>query len=390
MRCEELEAIVFSGREATQEERAAMQAHAKTREACRALMDSADVLGGARTMDEDVELPASFQQGWRSAVRRAPQKRSLRARLSGWQDGLFAGQMKRALAYACCAVALLGVGAQIGGRMSAEHALAGAPRTAQYNAQTAAYDGGMAYDGLAYDGEAAYGAAPKLRSAGAMAADAGRKIVYTAQLSLRTDRFDEAVDGVQQQALAAGGSVTRCEISGEKDGGRSAYIEMRVPPESLAPMMDGAGALGDVTREETASADYTDAYRDNDSRLESARAKKAQLDALYARAQDMEDVIALTNALFDVQQEIDALAGANRDIDQRASLAQLTVRVQERVGAARMPFGQSLARRAGEGLTAFGDALAGLLLGAAYALPWLLILAAAAGAILAARRKKRK
>ena len=57
MRCEELEAIVFSGREITAEERAEMEAHAKTCEACRALMDNADALRGMQRIDEDVTPP---------------------------------------------------------------------------------------------------------------------------------------------------------------------------------------------------------------------------------------------------------------------------------------------------------------------------------------------
>ena len=51
MRCEELEAIVFSGREITAEERAEMEAHAETCEACRALMDNADALRGMQRID---------------------------------------------------------------------------------------------------------------------------------------------------------------------------------------------------------------------------------------------------------------------------------------------------------------------------------------------------
>ena len=57
MRCEELEAIVFSGREITAEERAEMEAHAKTCEACRALMDNADALRGMQRIDENVTPP---------------------------------------------------------------------------------------------------------------------------------------------------------------------------------------------------------------------------------------------------------------------------------------------------------------------------------------------
>ena len=72
MRCEELEAIVFSGREIAAEERAEMEAHAETCEACRALMDNADALRGMQRIDEDVTPPESFTRGWRMAIRQTP------------------------------------------------------------------------------------------------------------------------------------------------------------------------------------------------------------------------------------------------------------------------------------------------------------------------------
>ena len=64
MRCEELEAIIFSGREITAEERAEMEAHAETCEACRALMDNADALRGMQRIDEDVTPPESFTRSF--------------------------------------------------------------------------------------------------------------------------------------------------------------------------------------------------------------------------------------------------------------------------------------------------------------------------------------
>ena len=72
MRCEELEAIVFSGRAISVEEREEMETHAKTCEACRALLDNAEVLSGVQKMDEDVTPPESFTQGWRRAIRQTP------------------------------------------------------------------------------------------------------------------------------------------------------------------------------------------------------------------------------------------------------------------------------------------------------------------------------
>lgn len=63
MKCEELEAIVFSGKEPTKEQRMQMQEHAKSCEACRALLNSAELLGGMREIDDDVELPGVLY-GW--------------------------------------------------------------------------------------------------------------------------------------------------------------------------------------------------------------------------------------------------------------------------------------------------------------------------------------
>lgn len=51
----------------------------------------------------------------------------------------------------------------------------------------------------------------------------------------------------------------------------------------------------------------TSTYTDNASRLESARAKKRQLDALYEKAENAKDIITLTDAIFDVQEEIEWL-----------------------------------------------------------------------------------
>ena len=59
----------FSGKEPTEEQRMQMQEHAKSCEACRALLNSAELLGGMREIDDDVELPESFTAGWRQAVR---------------------------------------------------------------------------------------------------------------------------------------------------------------------------------------------------------------------------------------------------------------------------------------------------------------------------------
>ena len=106
MRCEELEAIIFSGREITAEERAEMEAHAETCEACRALMDNADALRGMQRIDEDVTPPESFTRGWRMAIRQTPRVISI----SDWmrRKGV------RVIGYAACAALVFAAGTGVG------------------------------------------------------------------------------------------------------------------------------------------------------------------------------------------------------------------------------------------------------------------------------------
>ena len=376
MRCEELEAIVFSGREVSAEEREEMEAHAKTCEACRALLNNADVLSGMRQIDENVTPPASFTRGWRSAIRRTPRVLSI----SDWMRRKGA----RVIGYAACAALVFAAGAGAG-------RLSDSGKTATQTAYS--------YDTYAMDDVGAVyesSAAPMLGARGIAAkntADSGgeKKIVRNAWLSLRTDRFDETIQALCDQIEQAGGVVESRDVSGTKDTSRSASLTLRVPSDMLDDVLSGAEAWGEVTREQTSAVDMTDTYTDNASRLESARAKKKQLDALYEKAESMEDIITLTNALFDVQEEIESLEGQNRRIDDEVSFATLVVSINEKSSAvnAKQPFFTRMGRQLADGWEHFGEFVSDAVLGLTYALPWLAVAAVATAAVTRWIRKKK-
>ena len=377
MRCEELEAIVFSGREISAEEREEMEAHAQTCEACRALLDHADVLSGMQHIDEDVTAPESFKTGWRSAIRQTPRVISI----GDWMRRKGA----RVVGYAACAALVFAAGAGMG-RLSGEGTAA---QTYYDDEPYSAY----AMDDVDLDYESS---APMLGASAKSVANNGaeteKKIVRNAWLNLRTDRFDETVQALCDQIEQAGGAVESRDISGTKDTSRNASMTFRVPSGMLDDVLAGAEAWGEVTHEQTSAVDMTSTYTDNASRLESARAKKRQLDALYEQAESMEDIITLTDAIFDVQAEIESLEGQNRRIDDEVSFATLYVSVSEKSSAvsAKQPFFTRLGRQLAEGWENFGEFVSNAVLGLTYALPWV---AAAAVVIALARcwiRKKKK
>ena len=380
MRCEELEAIVFSGRDISAEEREEMEAHAQTCEACRALLDHADVLSGMQHIDEDVTAPESFKTGWRSAIRQTPRVISI----GDWMRRKGA----RVVGYAACAALVFAAGAGVG-RLGGN----------EKNVARTAYDTYEAYpqeDAVAlYENSApALGArsAAEKGAANDSTAEDEKKIVRNAWLTLKTERFDEAVSALCEQIEQAGGVVESRDISGAKNASRSANLTLRVPSDMLDGVLSGAGEWGEVTREQTSAVDMTSTYTDNASRLESARAKKRQLDALYEKAENMEDIITLTDAIFDVQEEIEWLEGQNRRIDNQASMATLYVTINEKSSAvsAKQPFFTRLGRQLADGWENFGEFVSSAVLGLTYALPWV---AAAAAVIALARcwiRKKKK
>ena len=387
MRCEELEAIVFSGRGITAEERAEMEAHAKTCEACRALMDNADALRGMQRIDEDVTPPESFTKGWRMAIRQTPRVISI----SDWmrRKGV------RVVGYAACAALVFAAGTGVGRLGGNEKNVA---RTA-YDYDYGASDTYEAYpqeDAVAlYENSApALGArsAAEKGAANDSTAEDEKKIVRNAWLTLKTERFDEAVSALCGQIEQAGGVVESRDISGAKNASRSASLTLRVPSDMLDGVLSGAGEWGEVTREQTSAVDMTSTYTDNASRLESARAKKRQLDALYEKAETMEDIITLTDAIFDVQEEIEWLEGQNRRIDNQASMATLYVTINEKSSAvaAKQPLLTRMGEEFVEGMENFGEFVFGSVLGLIYVLPW----AAAAAVVIALAmrwiRKKKK
>ena len=100
----------------------------------------------------------------------------------------------------------------------------------------------------------------------------------------------------------------------------------------------------------------------------------------------MEDIITLTDAIFDVQEEIEWLEGQNRRIDNQASMATLYVTINEKSSAvaAKQPL---LTRMGEEFIEGMEEFVFGAVLGLIYALPWA---AVAAVVIALARRWVRK
>ena len=284
-----------------------------------------DPMDAALSRLYEAGAPESFETGWRAVVRREEilQMNETRKK-SLWL---------RRLAPVCAAVVLV-CGALWAGTletaldrpapepspangmvMMASRSTSGAAKMDM--AEEASYDYSMDA------GAAAYGtSAPQIE------AQTARKLVRTADLTLRTQQFDVLAETIHSRTADIGGYVESLYQSGE-NGSRRLNLYLRVPAEKLDEFLSGVEGLGRVTSRSESTTDMTTQYVDNQARLETLYTKRDRLTELLAKAEDVSDLIEIEGAIADTQYQIDSYESTQRHIDQQVDLSAVSVTLVE-------------------------------------------------------------
>jgi len=208
---------------------------------------------------------------------------------------------------------------------------AAAPRNspAMAKSETAAASGsdlGAAAEAKDVAGSAAAGETP--------AAD---KVIYNASADIETLDFDKSLSDLQQLLDGNGGFVQSSNVSGSAyqalsggtQGRRRADYTVRIPADKFKTVFDNLGVLGNLVSRSTSSQDVTLQYHDTQSHLDACRTKEARLLALLSKAANMNDIIALENALSDVRYQIESLSSQIENWDSQISYSTLTISLSE-------------------------------------------------------------
>lgn len=218
------------------------------------------------------------------------------------------------------------------------------------------------------------------------------KLIYTAQLDMETTAFDQAVSGLDALVTDCGGYYESSSVSGDS-GSRSASFTVRVPAKQFQPFLTKAGALCTVTGKQTAAEDVGEAYADTEGRLKTQRTKLERLQVLLAKAEKMEDIITLEDAISDTESQIESLTGELRSYDSLVDFSTVDISLQETARIAADDQSPGFASRLTDALHAgwqgFVRFLQAMVLLLAYGWIWLVLAGAALIAALAARRARR-
>ena len=135
------------------------------------------------------------------------------------------------------------------------------------------------------------------------------KLIRRAELSIQTTQFDQAAQSLQELVEQYGGYFERSSVYGgsyrDANARRNGEYVVRIPAEQYEKFLSASGNLGYVTQLTESSEDVGEQYYDTESRLRTQRAKQERLLALLEKAENMEDIISLENALSEVEYQIE-------------------------------------------------------------------------------------
>ena len=212
-----------------------------------------------------------------------------------------------------------------------------------------------------------------------VAAVAERQLIRTGDLRVTVDSFEEADAEARSIAEEYGGFVSDSTRETHERGDENytvGSLTIRVPSEDFDAAMADLEALGTVERSTTESRDVTDRIADLEARLENRRAERDRLRELYEEANTTEDVLAVQRELADVQAEIERMETQLASLEERVALSTIRVELHEE------PPGPSTLSTAWydtgvvtaflESVRGLGTVLRAMVVGAAYAAPYVL------------------
>ncbi len=156
----------------------------------------------------------------------------------------------------------------------------------------------------------------------------GSKLILRGSIQAEATDFDRALSAIEQQVAAAGGYIESSSTRGST-GARWAELTIRVPREQFNSTFDAVGENCHVTESSRSSENVSESYYDSETRKAALEIKRDRLLALLEKAEKMEDIILLEDALSEVQYQIEALSGTLRNYDRLIAFSTLNVYLSE-------------------------------------------------------------
>ncbi|MGB7999567.1 MAG: DUF4349 domain-containing protein [Anaerobacillus sp.] len=156
-----------------------------------------------------------------------------------------------------------------------------------------------------------------------------RKVIFNAHLSLTVDQLKKASDQLNQLTTSYKGYIVEESTSTE---GESLFGSMtvRIPQNQFHSFLDEAEAIGKGSSQKSITgSDVTKEYVDLSSRLKAKETVMKRLESFLDKATKTDDLLAISNDLSRVQEEIEQLKGRIQYLDNQSEFSTVTISFEQ-------------------------------------------------------------
>jgi Domain of unknown function (DUF4349) len=155
-------------------------------------------------------------------------------------------------------------------------------------------------------------------------------VIYQADIQMRVKKFDQTVRSLEGKVLKYGGYITESNVSKEGKEQVSGSIKIRIPQVNFQAFLhDAESQAAEVLQRNITGQDVTEEYVDLESRLKSKRVVEERLITFMKGAVKTEDLLKISADLAVVQEEIEAIEGKMKFLENQTSLSTVTITLYE-------------------------------------------------------------
>ena len=157
-----------------------------------------------------------------------------------------------------------------------------------------------------------------------------KKIIKTGSLDLVVEKTSQAIEKITELAIKKGGFVSDSKIYTREDKTQYGTIIIRVPVEHFEETIKELKAIAEIVETESISGvDVTEEYIDLQSRLKNLRIKEEQYQRIMKDAKTTEDILKVTDYLFDTREDIELIEGRIKYLENLTDLATVRIHLSE-------------------------------------------------------------
>jgi PKD repeat protein len=156
-----------------------------------------------------------------------------------------------------------------------------------------------------------------------------RMIVRTGNMSIVVEDVTIAINRIAGLAESGQGYVVSSNSWRDNDR-LSGTISIRIPAEGFSNIMKQIGDLAvEVTNQTTTAQDVTEEYVDLTAKLKTLEATEQQLLTIMAKAEKVEDILAVQAQLTNIQTQIEQTKGRMQYLEKTAAMSLITVNLTQ-------------------------------------------------------------